>query len=91
MTRQARCVSSGVCGCLLWFVAAGGVLAEADALARLEGALAQALEANERLAALAERQREENVRLREELSSPAFFGPGFYRLYAASWLSSQAS
>jgi transposase len=25
------------------------------------------------------------------LSSPAFFGPGFYRLYAASWLSSQAS
>ena len=44
---------SGVHGCLLWFVTAGGVLAEADALVRLEGALAQALEANERLAALA--------------------------------------
>jgi len=57
-----------VCGCLLWFVAAGGVLTEADALARLEGALAQALEANERLAVLAERQREENARLREELA-----------------------
>ena len=50
---------SGVGGCLLWFVAAGGVLAEADALARLEGLLARALEANERLAALVERQREE--------------------------------
>jgi transposase len=49
-------------------VAAGGVLAEADAVARLEGALGQALEANERLAALAERQREENARLREELA-----------------------
>ena len=49
-------------------VAAGGVLAEADAVARLEGALGQALEANERLAALAERQREENARLREQLA-----------------------
>ena len=29
---------------------------------------------------------------RGHLSSPAFFGPGFYRgLYAACWLSSQAS
>ena len=60
---------SGVHGCLLWFVAAGGALAEADALARLEGSLAQALEANERLAALVERQREEIARLREELAT----------------------
>ena len=59
---------SGVRGCLLWSVTAGGVLAEADAVARLEGALAQALEANERLAALVERQQEENARLREELA-----------------------
>ena len=59
---------SGVRGCLLWFVAAGGVLAEADALVRLEGALAQALVANQQLAALVERQREENARLREELA-----------------------
>jgi len=58
----------GVRGCLLWFMAAGGVLTEADAVARLEGALARALEANERLAALVERQREENARLREELA-----------------------
>lgn len=43
------------------------MLAEADALAR-EGALAQALEANQQLAALVERQREENARLREELA-----------------------
>ena len=50
---------SAVDGCLLWPVAAGGVLAEADAVARLEGLLARALEANERLAALVERQREE--------------------------------
>ena len=41
-----------VAGCLLWPVAAG-VLAEADAVARLEGLLAQALEANERLEQLA--------------------------------------
>ena len=60
---------SGVRGCLLWFVAAGGALAEADALARLEGSLAQALEANERLAALVERQREEIARLGEELAA----------------------
>jgi transposase len=60
-------VISGVRGCLLWPVTAG-VLVEADAVARLEGALAQAVEANERLAALVERQREENARLREELA-----------------------
>jgi hypothetical protein len=45
------------------------VLAEADALARLEGLLAQALEANERLAALVERQWEEIARLGEELAA----------------------
>ena len=45
-------------------MAAGGVLAEADALARLEGSLAQALEANERLAALVERRREEIAQAR---------------------------
>jgi transposase len=61
-------VISAVCGCLLWLVAAG-VLAEADALARLEGLLAQALEANERLAALVERQWEEIARLGEELAA----------------------
>ena len=37
--------------------------AEADTVARLEGLLAQALEANKQLAALAERQREEIVGL----------------------------
>jgi transposase len=47
---------------------AAGVLVEADAVARLEGALAQALEANERLTALVERQREEIAQLREELA-----------------------
>jgi chromosome segregation ATPase len=67
MTRQARCVISDVRRYLLWPVAAG-VLVEADAVARLEGALAQALEANERLAALVERQREEIAQLREELA-----------------------
>ena len=36
---------------------------------RLEGSLAQALEANERLAALVERQREEIARLGEELAA----------------------
>ena len=36
---------------------------------RLEGSLAQALEANERLAALVERQREEIARLREQLAA----------------------
>ena len=53
--------------CLLWPVAAG-VLVEADAVARLEGLLARALEANERLAALVERQREEIAQLRKELA-----------------------
>ena len=38
---------------------AGGVLAEADTVTRLEGLLAQALEANEQLTALVERQRVE--------------------------------
>jgi transposase len=60
-------VISGVRRYLLWPVAAG-VLVEADAVARLEGALAQALEANERLAALVERQREEIAQLGEELA-----------------------
>jgi transposase len=44
------------------------VLVETDAVARLEAALAQALEANERLVGLVERQREEIARLREELA-----------------------
>ena len=60
---------SGAPGCLLWLVTAGGVLAEADTVARLEGLLAQALEANERLAALVERQREEIARLGEQLAA----------------------
>jgi transposase len=60
-------VISGVRRYLLGPVAAG-VVVEADAVARLEGALAQALEANERLAALVERQREEIAQLREELA-----------------------
>ena len=46
----------------------GAVLVETDAVARLEAALAQALEANERLVGLVERQREEIARLREELA-----------------------
>ena len=46
---------------------AGGVLAEADTVARLEGLLAQALEANKRLTVLAERQRAEIVGLRASL------------------------
>jgi transposase len=53
-------------------VTAGGVLAEADSLARLESLeslLARALEANEQLATLARRQREEIARLREELAA----------------------
>ena len=58
---------STVDGFLLWPVAAG-VLVEADAVARLEGLLARALEANERLAVLVERQREEIAQLREELA-----------------------
>jgi len=60
-------VISGVRRYLLWLVAAG-VLVEADAVARLEGALAQALEANERLTTLVDRQREEIAQLREELA-----------------------
>ena len=63
MVRDFRCAQVY----LLWPVAAG-VLVEADAVARLEGALAQALEANERLTALVERQREEIAQLREELA-----------------------
>ena len=50
---------SGAPECLLWLVTAGGVLAEADTVTRLEGLLAQALEANEQLTALVERQRVE--------------------------------
>ena len=46
---------------------AGGVLAEADTVARLEGLLAQALEANKQLTALAERQQAEIVGLRASL------------------------
>ena len=60
---------STVDGCLLWPVAAGVLVeVEADAVARLEGLLARALEANERLAVLVERQREEIAQLREELA-----------------------
>ena len=58
---------SGAPGCLLWLVTAGGVLAEADAVARLEGLLAQALEANKQLTALVERQRVELVARDAEL------------------------
>ena len=69
VTRRVRRVRDFRCaGCLLWLVTAGGVLAEADTVARLEGLLAQALEANKQLTALAERQRAENARLREELA-----------------------
>lgn len=50
---------SGAPGCLLWPVTAGGVLAEVDAVTRLEGSLAQALEANKQLTVLVERQRAE--------------------------------
>ena len=56
------------CGRVSAVPVAAGVLVEADAVARLEGLLARALEANERLAALAERQRAEIARLREELA-----------------------
>ncbi len=55
-------------GCLLSLVTAGGVLARADSVARLEGALTQALEANEWLAALVERQRAEIAGLHEQLA-----------------------
>ena len=49
---------AGSFGCLLWPVT-GAVLVEMDAVVRLEAALAQALEANDRLVELVERQREE--------------------------------
>jgi len=52
-------VISGAPECLLWLVTAGGVLAEADTVTRLEGLLAQGLEANKQLTALVERQRVE--------------------------------
>ena len=45
-----------------------GVVAEADADAPLRDVLAAALEANERLARVAEELRAENARLREELA-----------------------
>ena len=67
MTRRARCVISGLRGCLLCFVTAGaGVVAEADADACLEDALARALEANERWERLAGELRAENAWLRAE-------------------------
>jgi len=54
---------------LLCFVTVvAGVAAEADADAPLRDALAAALEANERLARLADELRVENARLREELA-----------------------
>ena len=60
---------SGLRGCLLCFVTVvAGAVAEADADASLRDVLAAALEANERLARLAEELRAENARLREELA-----------------------
>ncbi len=57
-TCRAGCVVRGLRGCLLCcVVVAAGVLAEADADASLRDALARALEANERLARLAEELR----------------------------------
>ena len=54
----------GLRGCLLCLVTAGaGVVAEADADAPLRDALAAALEANERLARVAEELRAENAGL----------------------------
>jgi transposase len=53
---------------LLWFVSAAGVVAEADAVAQLRDGLSRALEANERLAVLAEELSGENARLRERLA-----------------------
>jgi len=53
---------------LLWFVAAAGVVAEADAVAQLRDGLSRALEANERLAALVEELTGENAGLRERLA-----------------------
>jgi len=62
-------VIRGLRGCLLCFVTVvAGAIAEADAAAPLRDVLAAALEANERLARLAEELRAENARLREELA-----------------------
>ena len=59
----------GVAGVFAVFVTAGaGVIAEAEADAPLRDVLAAALEANERLARLADELRAENARLREELA-----------------------
>ena len=67
VTRRARCVIPGLRGCLLCFVTAGaGVVAEADADACLEDALARALGANERWEQLAGELRAENAWLRAE-------------------------
>ena len=60
---------AGLRGCLLCFVTVvAGVIAEAAADAPLRDVLAAALEANERLARLADELRAENARLREELA-----------------------
>lgn len=60
---------SGLRACLLCSVIAGaGVVAETDADASLRDVLAAALEANERLARLADELRAENAQLREELA-----------------------
>ncbi len=60
---------SGVAGCLLCFVTVlAGAIAGADADAPPRDVLAAALEANERLARLADELRAENARLREELA-----------------------
>ena len=67
VTRRAGCVISGLRGCLLCFVTAGAcVVAEADADACLEDALARALGANERREQLAGELRAENAWLRAE-------------------------
>jgi len=61
-------VITWVRGCLLCFVTVvAGAIAEADADAPLRDVLAATLEANERLARLAQELRAENDRLREEL------------------------
>ena len=62
-------MTRGLRGCLLCFVTVlAGVAAEADADAPLRDVLAAALEANERLARLADELRAENARLRETLA-----------------------
>jgi transposase len=62
-------VIAGLRGCLLCFVTVlAGVIAEADGDAPLREVLAAALEANERLARLADGLRVDNARLREELA-----------------------